>query len=80
MLVLSPIFSERVSPRKLESLPITESSKTISNKLEKEPMIEFFTMQESKTVCSPMATLGPIIEFFTLQFSPILTGGMMTVF
>jgi hypothetical protein len=45
ILVLSPILSDRVSPRRLESLPITDASSTISNRLEKEPMIEFLTME-----------------------------------
>lgn len=45
ILVLSPIFSDLVSPRRFVSLPITDVSKTISKRLEKEPMMEFFTME-----------------------------------
>lgn len=42
--VLSPIFSDLVSPLMPVSLPIRESSSTTSYSLEKEPMIDSFTI------------------------------------
>ena len=74
MSVLSPMFSERVSPRITVSLPIRESSSTISKRLEKEPMMEFLTMEKSMVVFSPIVAFGPIIEFLMVQPLPILTG------
>jgi hypothetical protein len=45
ILVLSPIFNLRVSPLRPVSLPIIEASKTISKRLEKEPIIEFLIIE-----------------------------------
>ena len=78
--VLSPIFNVRVSPLMLVSLPMSEKSRTISKRFEKEPIIEFLIIEDSIVVFSPMVALGPRMEFFILQPLPILTGCMMTVF
>ena len=45
ILVLSPIFNLLVSPLRPVSLPMIEASKTISKRLEKEPMIEFLMIE-----------------------------------
>jgi hypothetical protein len=45
MSVLSPIFNVLVSPLIPVSLPMSDASKTISKRLEKEPMMEFFMME-----------------------------------